>query len=101
MLTMIKIDPTQEFLQSLPETNEVWTQDELKMSTPYSDVDAWARIVLGQLLPGRSILRGPPGLWEKIESRLSYLTKQEKTSLYSNSEMRDDWIKAGFQGKSC
>ena len=73
-------------------------QDELKMSTPFSDLQTWGRIVVGQLILGRCALRGPPGLWEKIESRLSFCTEQEKSSLYFNSDMRDAWVRAVFEG---
>jgi hypothetical protein len=57
-------------------------QDELKMSTPFSEVATWERLVLGQLLTGRSFLRGPPGMWEKFEPQIAAMTAQEKTSMY-------------------
>ena len=72
-------------LSKLPATaghEDMTSQDELKLSTPYSNVQLWAKIVLGQLLSGKSHLRGPPGLWELMESRLSSFTAREKTSLY-------------------
>ena len=41
MHCMFSIDPIQEFLQSLPETGEAWTEEEARMSTPYSDLATW------------------------------------------------------------
>ena len=100
MQAMSTIHPIQEFLNSLPESTETWKDDEAMMSTPFSDVATWGRIVVGQLLSGKSFLRGPPGMWEKMEHRLSFVTEPEKTSLYFNSDMLDAWIKAGLEDAS-
>ena len=74
---MSKIDPIQEFLQSLPMTDEVWTEEEAKMSTPYSDVATWRRILIQQLRSGESRFCGPPGLLEEMAARLSCTKGQE------------------------
>ena len=54
--------------------------EELRMSTPYSDKEAWAQMLMGQLLQGTSRLQGPPGLLEEMQSLLSSTTVQEMTS---------------------
>lgn len=54
--------------------------EELMMSTDYSDKEAWAQMLMGQLLQGTSRLRGPPGLLEEMQSLLSASTVQEMTS---------------------
>jgi len=74
MQAMSKIDHIQEFLNSLPESTETWTDDEAKMSTPFSNVAAWERIILYQFTSGKRILRGPPGLWEKMAAQWSSTT---------------------------
>ena len=66
---MSKIDPIQEFLQSLPETDEVWTWEEAAMSMPYSNVRGWIRLLRNQRRLGRHTFQGPPGLSEKMEAR--------------------------------
>lgn len=52
------------------------------MTTPYSDVQAWERMLEYQLLwmDNKSFLKGPPGLLEKVASRLSLITETETTS---------------------
>ena len=52
-------------------------QDELKMSTPFSDVKAWERIILHQFKSGKRVLRGPPGLWERMAAQWSSTTGRE------------------------
>lgn len=51
------------------EHEDMTHQDELKMSTPFSDVAAWQSIILYQFMSGKRILRGPPGLWEKMAAQ--------------------------------
>ncbi len=70
------------------EHEDMTHQDELKMSTPFSDVATWERIVLGQLLTGRSFLKGPPGMWEKFEPMVASMTQEEKTSMYFDLSSR-------------
>ena len=72
----------QEHSQSMHLQNPEWTQEEAELSTPYSDLETWERIVLGQLLSGKSRYRGAPGLWERMKIQTSSLTEPEKTSLY-------------------
>lgn len=74
MHKMNKPDPILEFLKTLPEATEVWTEDELKMSTPFSDVAAWEKIILHQFELGKQFLRGPPGLWETMALQWSSTT---------------------------
>ncbi len=72
---MSNYDPREEleqWLDSLPQ-GEPMTSEEIAMSTPYSDVQAWERMLEHQLLwmDNKSFLKGPPGLLEKVAARLS------------------------------
>jgi hypothetical protein len=96
MHRMNKPDPILEFLKTLPEATEVWTEEEGRMSTPYSDALTWSRIIFGVLLSGKSFLRGPPGMWEKMEIRMASLSAEEKSLMYFDRDMLDDWIRAGL-----
>jgi hypothetical protein len=96
MNRMDKADPILEFLKTLPEATEVWTEEEFKISMPFSDVQTWSRIVFGLLLSGNSFVRGPPGMWEKMEVRMVSLSAQDKTLMYSDRDMLDNWIRAGL-----
>ena len=53
------------------------TEEENRMSTPYSDATTWRRILIQQLRLGESRFRGPPGLLEKIVARLSFTMGRE------------------------
>ncbi len=86
---MDKRDPRQEledWLASLP-LGEPMTSEEIAMTTPYSDVQAWERMLEYQLLwmDNKSFLKGPPGLLEKVATRLSLITEAEATSKPLNS----------------
>ncbi len=81
---MSNTDPREEleqWLQSLP-VGEPMTSEEIAMSTPYSDVGAWERMLEHQLLwmDNKSFLKGPPGLLEKVAARLSATTTPPTTS---------------------
>ena len=58
----------------LPDDEPRWTAEEIRMSTPYSDLRTWRRILICQLRWGESRFQGPPGLLEKLTSRLSFPT---------------------------
>lgn len=96
MHRMNKHDPILESLKSLPEVTEVWTKEEGRMSTPYSDALTWGRIIFGVWLSGDSRFRGPPGMLEKMEIRMASLSAEEKSLMYFDSDMLDDWIRAGL-----
>ena len=77
-------DPRKElesWLQSLPE-GEPMTSEEIAMTTPYSDVQAWERMLEYQLLwmDNKSFLKGPPGLLEKVAARLASASAASATS---------------------
>ena len=59
---------------------DMTTEKEVRMSTPYNDVATWRRILAQQLRLGESRFRGPPGLLDKMVARLSFITAQEMTS---------------------
>ncbi len=82
---MDKKDPRQEledWLASLPE-GEPLTSEEIAMSTPYSDVQAWERMLTYQILwmDNKSFLKGPPGLLDKVAAKLA-----AATTAYPNSK---------------
>ena len=56
-----------------------WTDEEEAISTPYSDLVTWEQILEFQLKSGISRFKGPPGLLEKVVSRLSSTTGPETT----------------------
>lgn len=56
------------------------TSEEISLSTLYSDRRAWIRVLAGQIRSGRSDLRGPPGLLDKMVARLSS-SKARQTTL--------------------
>lgn len=64
------MDVLQELINQLPEPTEVWTEEEGKMSTPYSDVEAWQRLLMYELVLVRSMFNGPPGLRDKMQALL-------------------------------
>ena len=61
-------------------TAQTWTQEEIRISTPYSDIEAWERILMEQLVLGTSRFQGPPGLLAEMERLLASSTVQEMTS---------------------
>lgn len=67
----------EEWLKTLPIDGSPWTEEEGKLSTPYSDTETWSRIIQWQLESGRSIYRGPPGLWEKLASQYALIANGE------------------------
>ena len=66
-------------LDHLPDGPEI-TPEELSYSTPYSDKMAWVRMLSWQIRSGKSLLRGPPGLLDKMTARLC-ASKATKTTL--------------------
>ena len=46
------------------------TEEEVQLSTPYSDAAAWEVILTGEYLRGDRRLQGPPGLWESVAARV-------------------------------
>lgn len=53
------------------------TEEEAKLSTMYSDVETWSRVLHGQFKSGTFLFRGPPGLWEKIAVQYGSTTAPE------------------------
>jgi hypothetical protein len=66
--------------ECLTMTASTWTQEESVLSTPYSEKEAWERILMEQLVLGTSRFQGPPGLLEEMERLLASSTVQEMTS---------------------
>ena len=71
-MPQIPIDLKECGVLDLPDNEPPWTAEEIRMSTPYSDVRTWRRILICQLRWGESRFQGPPGLLEKLTSRLSF-----------------------------
>lgn len=59
---------------------QTWTEEESRLSTPYSERAVWERILMEQLVLGSSRFQGPPGLLEEMEHLLASSTVQEMTS---------------------
>lgn len=74
---MEKAQSIEEWLKTLPIDGPPWTEEEAKLSTPYSDTETWSRIIQEQLESGRCRFRGPPGLWEKLASQYALMTNGE------------------------
>lgn len=70
-----------ELLNSAVGDDDPMTTEELRYSTPYSERETWAQMIMGELLIGRQLgtshLKGPPGFWAEIESLLASTTLQE------------------------
>ena len=62
--------------EPVPE-EETMTEEEAQLSTMYSDVESWEKMIEGQIRRGISRFRGPPGLWEKVAARLSSSTEPD------------------------
>ena len=69
MKVKVQVKTPEQTLSELPE-GEPMTDEEAQISTPYSDLAAWERIIERQLLSGTSRFRGPPGLLERVAARL-------------------------------
>lgn len=54
-----------------------WTTEEAQLSTPYSECEAWERIVMWDLLDGRGRFQGPPGLRDEMAKLLAATTTDE------------------------
>ena len=75
--------------------DELKTEEEVRMSTPHSDRQAWRAILLGELQLGISRFQGPPGLLEEMENLLSSSTEQEITSMLLTHSIPIAKTKAG------
>lgn len=75
---------------------ETWTEEEAILSTPYSEREEWANILMWELVSGRSRFRGPPGLLAEMESLLSSTTVQEMTSLLLTHPIAIEKTKDGW-----
>lgn len=77
----------EQMLGALPEPDGApWTAEEAQLSTPYSDREAWKRIIMWQLVAGESRCHGPPGLRDEMAQLLA------ATGI---DEMRDRLLEGG------
>lgn len=74
------------WVPDLPDNEPPWTAEEIRMSTPYSDVRTWRRILICQLRWGESCFQGPPGLLTKLAGRVSSSKTLQGTSQTSIQE---------------
>ena len=70
LMPQIPIDLEALGCPPLDPNEPAWTAEEVRMSTPYSDVRTWRRILICQLRWGESRFQGPPGLLVKMTARL-------------------------------
>ena len=92
-----------EAIKALPE-GPPWSKEETLMSTPYSDVESWLAMLIGQTLRGGSRLMGPPGLREEVEHQLSSSMAPEMISwllerTIPTGKTLDGWV-AGFMERA-
>lgn len=92
----------EEVLGELPELSEgpPLSNEEVLVSTPYSDVESWLIMLIGQALQGESRLMGPPGLREEVERQFASPKADEMTTWFFErtrpaGTTLDSWI-AGF-----
>lgn len=71
----------EEFLNSPLDDDDPMTVEEIRYSTPYSDRESWALLIMGELVDGRnrevSRFKGPPGMWAEMESLLASTSRKE------------------------
>lgn len=77
-----------------------WTAEELRLSTPYEDLEAWVNVLVAERLLGRSRYQGPPGLLAQVEALLSSTTAQEMTEMLLEDRIPIEKIKAGLAAAS-
>ena len=67
----LKKNDIDKLLASIDTNNEpAWTEEEGPLSTPYSYVRSWERILEGQYIAGRGTFNGPPGMKEKVKAQI-------------------------------
>lgn len=76
------------------------TAEELRLSTPYSDLEGWVYILAGERMSGRSRYQGPPGLLTQVENLLSSTTAPEMISMLLERTIPIEKIKAGLGAAS-
>lgn len=77
----------EQLLAALPDPDgPPWTAEETQLSTPYSDRETWARVLMWQLVAGESRYRGPPGLRDEMAQLLAAT---------GSDEMRDRLLEGG------
>lgn len=92
-----------EALEALPKGPPL-SKEESLVSTPYSDVESWLAMLIGQTLRGESRLMGPPGLREEVEHQLSSSMGPEMISWFferttPTGKTLDGWV-AGFMERA-
>ncbi len=76
-----QVDEIRALLATLPEGESI-SDEELMFCSPYSDVEAWEWILMGQLLNGGARFKGPPGMLEKMEFLLEKASRRVVTDRY-------------------
>lgn len=68
----------EQLLAEIPEPDgPAWTTEEATLSTPYSDRETWARIIMWELVVGRSRVSGPDGLRDEMAKLLATTTVED------------------------
>lgn len=79
--SMDKYPKKMTFDQLLAESPELdgptWTTEEAKLSTPYSERETWARIIMWDLVDGKSRFNGPDGLRAEMVQLLATTTVED------------------------
>ena len=59
-----------EVSSALPDDEPAWTEEEAKLSAPYSYIRTWERLLEGQHLSGRTKFNGPSGMRAKVVAHM-------------------------------
>jgi hypothetical protein len=75
-------DDLEDFLRQLevPDDGDFNTEEEVRLSTPYSNTRAWIRMLRVEVVMGKSRLTGPPGLRARIERKYGSMSILEYMS---------------------
>ena len=55
---------------ALPDDEPAWTEEEAKLSAPYSYIRTWERLLEGQHLSGRTKFNWPSGMRAKVVAHM-------------------------------
>ena len=66
-----------------------WTEEEVRLLTPYSCKRTWERILEGDYIFGRNVFIGPPGMREKVIAQLKVEGTEVARERFMNDTMAD------------
>ena len=66
----MELDELRKLLDEPDSGGPTWTTEEAVISTPYSETATWERLLEEQYFAGGRRFNGPPGMWEKLVTRI-------------------------------